>query len=84
MGRLSFVAVLYIMAAACVVIAVAGRSWGWLLGAVVFFVVAIAARRQLKREHETGREPPRIGFVGLAMLAMLVVMFFLFWIQFSA
>jgi 1,4-dihydroxy-2-naphthoate octaprenyltransferase len=84
MGRISFVAVLYIMAAACVVIAVGGRSWGWLIGAVLFFVVASVARCQLKREHEMGREPPRIGFVGLAMLAMLVAMFFLFWIQFSA
>jgi 1,4-dihydroxy-2-naphthoate octaprenyltransferase len=84
MGRTSFVACLYVMAAACVVIAISDRSWGWLIGSAIFFGVATAARRALKKEHETGREAPRLGFVGFAMLGMVAVMGILFWIQFSA
>jgi hypothetical protein len=84
MGRTSFVAWLYIMAGACVLIALGDRAWGWLMGAIIFFAVADLARRQLKKEVEAGPAPPRFAFVGLAMLVMLVVMFFLFWIQMRA
>ena len=84
MGRTTFVVVLFIMAAACVVIAMTSRSWGWLVGAILFSVVGIMARRRLKAEQETGREPPRLGFVGMAILGMLLAMGFLFWLQTSA
>lgn len=36
MGRVTFVAMLYIMAAACVVIAIGDRAWGWAVGAIAF------------------------------------------------
>jgi hypothetical protein len=84
MGRTTFVATLFIMAAACVVIAISDHAWGWLIGAILFSAVAIVARRRLKAEQETGRAPPRLSFVGLAMVGMLLAMGFLFWIQFSA
>jgi len=66
------------MAAACVAIAAADRSWGWLVGGAIFFSVAMVARGQLKKEWEVGRAPARPGFVGLAMLAMLAAMLVLF------
>jgi len=72
------------MAAACVVIAIGDRSWGWFIGGVVFAAVAMLARGLLKKEQEVGRGPARFGFVGIAMLAMLVVMAGLFWLQTSA
>ena len=84
MGRLSFVAWLYIMAATCVLIAIGDRSWGWLIGGVVSFVVANIARRQLEKEETSGREGVSISFFGVAVLLMIVAMLFLFWLQFKA
>lgn len=81
MGRITYVAWLYVMSAACVVIAIGDRAWGWLIGGVVFFFVAQFARRQLKVEIEKGHEPPRFNFVVIAMLVMVVIMLLLFWIQ---
>lgn len=80
----AFVAWLFIMAGACVVIAVGDRSIGWFIGSGVFFLLGLFARGQLKKEQEVGREPPRLGFVGAAMVAMLVIMGALFWLQTSA
>lgn len=80
----AFVAWLFVMAAACVVTAVADRSLGWLAGGIAFVSVAMYSRRQLKREREVGRAAPRLGFVGIAMLVMLLGMLFLFWLQTSA
>lgn len=84
MGRTAFVAWLYIMAAACVVIAIGDRAWGWLIGGIVLYFIARLARRQLRTETEVGQAAPRISFVALAMLVTLVVMSFLFWIQMRA
>lgn len=84
MGRISFVAWLFVMAAACVLIAIGDRSWGWLIGGIVFFAVANMARRQLKKEAESGREGASISFFGVAVLLMIVAMLFLFWLQFKA
>jgi hypothetical protein len=39
------------------------------------------ARKQLGREIEVGRQNASGRFVGIAMLVMLLAMFFLFWIQ---
>jgi hypothetical protein len=59
------------MAAACAAIAVADRSWVWLIGGGVFLSVALFARGQLAKEQESGPAPPRLGFVGMAMLVMV-------------
>ena len=84
MGRTTFVAWLFVTAAACVVIAIGDRSLGWLIGGIVLFSVAVFARRQLKKEQETAPAAPRLGFVGMAMLVMLLGIFFLYWLQTSA
>jgi hypothetical protein len=83
-GRTTFVAWLFVSAAACLVIAGVDASWGWLIGGVILFSIAMFARRQLTNEKETGRATASGGFVGIAILVMLVVMFFLFWLQFAA
>lgn len=62
---------LFVMAAACIVIAAAGGSWGWLIGAAAFLAVGMFAQGQLKREREVGVAPPRLGFVGVSMLVMV-------------
>lgn len=84
MGRLSFVILLFIMAISCFVSAGTDSSLGWLLGGLVFLVVAVYAMRQFKREEQTTREGVSISFFGAAMLFMIVAMAFLFWLQFSA
>jgi len=83
MGKATFTAWLYIMGVACVAIAAGGKSWGWLILAVVFFVVAEMARRMMKN-GEASDGPARVSFVALAMLVMLSAMGVLFWIQFRA
>lgn len=81
MGRFTFVAMLYIMAIASVVAAFGDRSWGWAIGAIAFFLVAQFARRQLKKEVASDeRAPPRLGFVGIAMLVMVVAILLMFWL----
>ena len=83
-GRLSFVAWLFVMAISCLVLAGAKSSLGWLVGGVVLLSVAIYAMRQFKKEEETESEGVSIGFLGVAILIMLVAMFGLFWLQSKA
>jgi hypothetical protein len=75
------VAWLFISAIACIVLAVTNKSLGWLVGSVVLLFVAMYARKQLGMEIEVGRENAYGRFVGIAMLVMLLAMFFLFWLQ---
>lgn len=84
-GRLSFVAWLFVMAIACLVLAGTNKSLGWLVGGIVLLGVAIYAARQFKHEAETEteREGVSISFFGVAIVIMLVVMFGLFWLQSS-
>lgn len=81
MGRIAFVAWLYIMAAASVIIALGDRSWGWALGAIAFFFFAQYSRRQLKKEVESAeREPPRLNFVAISMIVMIAGILLIFWL----
>ena len=81
---MSFVAGLYVMALACLLLAATNRSLGWFVGAVVFGFVATYAVRQFKKEEDTEREGVSIGFFGMAILVMIVVMLGLAWLQTSA
>ena len=83
-GRLVFVAWLFVMAIACFIVAGTNSSLGWFIGGVSFLAVAIYARRQFKKEEETERQGVSIGFFGGAILFMIVAMLGLFWLQFSA
>lgn len=83
MGRATFTAWLYIMALACLGIAIGDKKWGWLVGSVIFLVVAEMARRMMRNE-EASDGPARVSFVALAILVMLSAMGVLFWIQFRA
>jgi hypothetical protein len=84
MGRASFVAWLFVTAAACVVIAIGERSFGWLIGGLVLFSLAIYARRQFKNEQVAGQATPRFGFVGVAILIMLLAIYAIYWLSTSA
>lgn len=83
-GRLSFVAWVFITAIACLILAGTNSSLGWLIGGVVLLSLAIYAMRQFKKEQETERERVSIGFFGVAIMIMIVAMLGLFWLQFSA
>jgi hypothetical protein len=83
-GRISFVAWLFVSALACLLLAAIESSLGWLIGGIILVLVAVFAHRLLKRERDVGRQGPSLRFAGLAMLAMLIVMGLLFWLQFSA
>ncbi len=77
MRPIAFVACLYLMGAACVLVAIGDQSWPWLIGSVVGFAVAEFARRKLKEERRSGtvRSAPRFSFMGVAMLSMVAAMF---------
>ena len=49
-GKLSFVAWLFIMAMSCLVLAGIKSSLAWLVGGIVLLSVAIYAMRQFKKE----------------------------------
>ena len=49
-GRLSFVATLFIMALCCFVLS--GQGWGWFVGGVAFASVGFTAFKKLKEEDE--------------------------------
>ncbi|MBB4634287.1 hypothetical protein [Longimicrobium terrae] len=76
----AFVVCLFVMAAACVVIAAADGSWGWLIGAAAFLAVGMLARGKLRKEREVGLAPARFGFVGVSMLVMLAAILFIIFI----
>jgi heme O synthase-like polyprenyltransferase len=78
-GRLAFVAGLFIMAAACLTLAGTNMSFGWLLGAAIFSFVAIYAMRQFKQEEATERQGISIGFFGGAILFMVAAMVGMAW-----
>jgi ABC-type branched-subunit amino acid transport system permease subunit len=82
-GRLSFVAWLFVMAIASLVLAGTNKSLGWLVSGIVLLCVATYAMRQFKKEAETEPEGVSISFFGVAIVIMLVVMLGLFWLQSS-
>jgi len=81
MGRVSFVAWLFVMAIASLVLAIGERSLGWFLGAIVLAFVASYARKQINKEEETGRQDASLGFVAKAIILMLLAMAVMFWLQ---
>lgn len=86
MGKLTFVAWLFIMAFACFALAVGKSSAAWFLGSIVLLAVGVYASRQLQREadDETVDQGVSLGFFGKAILLMLAAMLGIFWVQFSA
>lgn len=83
MRPIPFVAMLFVMAAACVVIAIGGRSLGWFMGGLVLFAVGMFARRQLQREQEEGPAGARLGFVAIAIGLMVAAIGFMAWLDMS-
>lgn len=78
MGRFTFVGLLFLMAAACLVLALLSASFGWFIGGIVFLGVAFYAYRQLDEELENGPEVASNKFIIIAMLVTLVSIFGLF------
>lgn len=72
MGRLSFVAVLFVMTLSCFGLAISSSSWKWFIGGVVFLIVSIRALRQLNTERESGPETASNKFIVYAILALFV------------
>jgi hypothetical protein len=77
----AFVFMLFITAIDCFLIAIAGASWGLLIGGIVLLCVAISARRQYKKEQETGPEAFSPRFFAIAMLVTILAIYFLYWLQ---
>ena len=82
----SFVIWLFIMAVCCVVVALSDRSWGWLIGGIVFFAVAMFARRLKNREQqeEENHAGPRLGFFAIAILVMVAAIYAMYWLSTAA
>jgi peptidoglycan biosynthesis protein MviN/MurJ (putative lipid II flippase) len=74
MGRISFVAMLFVMALACLGMAVSALSWGWAIGGIAFVVVGVYALRQFNTEleSESGTETASSKFAIFAMLVVVV------------
>jgi polyferredoxin len=72
MGRISFVAMLFVMALACIGIAISSSSWGWAIGGIVFLFVGNFARRQFNNERESGPETASNKFIIYAFLGLFV------------
>lgn len=53
----TFNATLFVMAAACVLVALGEGSLGWFVGGMAFLGLGLYARRQRRREQEPGYEP---------------------------
>lgn len=83
-GRLTFVAWLFIVSFSCFVVAATNSSTGWFAGGIAILLVAIFAKRQFKREEATEPQGVSIGFFGAAVLIVIIAMLGLFWLQFSA
>lgn len=71
MGRMSFVAMLFVMALACLAIALSTSSWGWAIGGVVFLTVGVYARRQFSTERQSGPETASNRFIVFSLLAVV-------------
>ncbi|MGL6290600.1 MAG: hypothetical protein ACRC2H_07950 [Silanimonas sp.] len=84
MSRTAFVGTLYVMALACLVIAITDGAFGWLLGAAVVGVIAEIARRQAVREHVEGRAGMRGWLVGGLMLFMVAAIYGIYLLDTSA
>lgn len=70
MGRMSFVAMLFVTGLACVGLALSRSSWGWAIGGVVLLIVAIYSFRQFSTERERGPEAASNRFIVFALLAV--------------
>ena len=84
MRPIAFIATLFLMAGACLVIGLAEGKIGWFIGSGVFLALGLLARKLRLREAGTARSAPRFSFFAIAMLLMCAVMGFLFWLQTSA
>lgn len=78
MGRFLFVGWLFVMAGACLLVAAAERSWGWLAGALVLGPVAWYSRTLLSREFESGSPQPSGRFLLYAIGVMLAAIGLIF------
>ncbi|MBK6423813.1 MAG: hypothetical protein IPF77_16685 [Gemmatimonadetes bacterium] len=73
MGRFLFVGWLFVMALACLVVAVAERSWGWLAGALVLGPVAWVQPHAAAPGVRARLEQPSGRFLLIAFGAMLAI-----------
>lgn len=84
MSRTAFVGTLYMMALACLVIAVADGSFGWLVGAGASGALAVFARRLFDREQVEGPRSARGWLVGGLMLFMVAAIYGIYLLDTSA
>lgn len=71
MGTIAFIGWLFLMAFACLALALMKFSLAWLSGGAVLLAVAIYALRQARREQVSEREGVSISFFGVAITLML-------------
>lgn len=79
----AFVAALFVMSLACLVIAAAEGSLGWFAGGGVFLAVGLFARRLGSEEGVPGSGGARLGFIGIAMLVMVIAIAGMAWLSTS-
>jgi hypothetical protein len=72
MGRMAFVAMLFVMAAACLGLAFTSSSWGWGTGGIIFLSAGIYALRQFKEERVIGHATASNKFIIFAFLALFL------------
>ena len=84
MRPIAFVATLFLMAGACLVIGFAEGKIGWFIGSGIFLALGLLARKLRLRESGGARTAPRFSFFAIALLLMCAAMGFLFWLQTSA
>jgi hypothetical protein len=72
MGRMSFVATLFVMAIACLLIAGTSSSRGWAIGGIIFLSTGVFALRQFKGEREIGPATASNKFIVFSFLALFV------------
>ena len=70
MGRMSFVAMLFVVALACLGIALSTPSWGWAICGFLLLVVAIYALRSFGAETHSGPEVASNRFIVFALVAV--------------
>jgi hypothetical protein len=76
----AFIAVLFVMAFACLGIAISDTSFAWFIGAIVFLSVGLFARRLGSQEDEPEGGGARLRFVAIAMLVMVAAIVGIAWL----
>lgn len=80
MKRIVFVIVLFLTAAAALLLGLIEGSLGWFIGGVVLLAVAFFALKRLREEAGSERTEPSARFAITCMAVSVVVVIFFLWL----